>query len=760
MGAHMKISINHKLITNSPYESDISKTESEIIFQLKQQIINGNPTCVLVSGYRGTGKTTLICKLEKELKSNPKVIFVHLNFNKYEKYTLVLRKLIREVFISLSKNEDYKNIRKEIPDVIQSIELLFDRTFFDISYNSNTKKSKDSENSFEINIDDIKKFAGVIGSLVITAFNFKYDFISLIPKYSNIILFIVSCFLTTIQLVKVGKKVSVKESSSDEINRKSLYDDEIAETRIKNVLNDLKSKEYKIVIVLDELDKIENDSEIEQLISELKPIMLSNLASFIIVSGQKLYYKFTNSNTIDDSVISSIFSKQIHISLLSRLSFDNVFKAITNIEDFYLNELVRFYIDSLVLNSNRTVRRFFNLISQDIIWENDIAYLIIDDDQYKVFETDSKLLNVLSQIEQEQIEIMDYSEGIKDFFIIQLHLWIQKIKLKGKMYFSKENIYNFDKDYSGMYPTWCSIHLNTLCGILLEEMCKISLLEKKTEEIDSDENMYYKWTEQANIKSDNTVINEEQVKAQFLLSVVEIEKCTREICVDLFEEYTNDNIKLSLRQLIEKLISANVLVQSWKNEYINNIIDISDNIRHGKNVDYSDIGNKNLENRVRMLLINLFESFSYFVSKRYLENHNYSVTREAKFVGKDNKFFQMLFLDILAISSEKNVSDIIFEVKYKNQFSSSDEKMIYRMLDMLIRYNEDTKKMNRLVVFWYSKESRRAFEQFYNKFHIILSERYPDLKDYIHLFYASEHRTQFCSSRLEEYLEKIVEGKT
>lgn len=143
MGVHMKISINHQLITNSPYENDASRTKNEIILQLKQQIVNGNPTCVLVSGYRGTGKTTLIYNLEKELKDCPKVLFVHLNFNKYEKYTLVLRRLIREVYLSISKKEDYKSIKKEIPDVIQLIELLFEKTFFDISYNSNFKRSKD-----------------------------------------------------------------------------------------------------------------------------------------------------------------------------------------------------------------------------------------------------------------------------------------------------------------------------------------------------------------------------------------------------------------------------------------------------------------------------------------------------------------------------------------------------------------------------------------------------------------------------------------
>lgn len=46
-----------------------------------------------------------------------------------------------------------------------------------------------------------------------------------------------------------------------------------------------------------------------KIISDLKPLLLSDLASFIVISGQKLYYKFIMSSVLDDSIMTSIFSK-------------------------------------------------------------------------------------------------------------------------------------------------------------------------------------------------------------------------------------------------------------------------------------------------------------------------------------------------------------------------------------------------------------------------------------------------------------------
>lgn len=65
-----KIQIDLKKLTNIKNETInnefINSDAEKIIDQLKQHINSGNNSCFLVSGYRGTGKTSAIESLEKK----------------------------------------------------------------------------------------------------------------------------------------------------------------------------------------------------------------------------------------------------------------------------------------------------------------------------------------------------------------------------------------------------------------------------------------------------------------------------------------------------------------------------------------------------------------------------------------------------------------------------------------------------------------------------------------------------------------------
>jgi hypothetical protein len=475
-GKLLKIEIDAKKICNSPKEDIngqlIDIDIDEAITQLTQQLIYGNNSCFLVSGYRGTGKTSLIRSIEKKLSSWENVVFVHLNFSKYEQYSLVLRKLIRETYLTLSKSKSYENIQKNNPKLTENIEKLYERTFSEVLYNYNNKTLKEVEGTLQIDIN-LKNTVKVIASaciVILASLNISLNLVSILSKYINIFILIASTLWFSFEVIKLSVKYVRRKTEVEEINRKTLYDDEIAEYHIKNILSQIKSENVKLIFVLDELDKIENEDEIEKIISDLKPLLLSNLASFIIISGQKLYYKFTNSNIIDDSVLSSIFSKVIHVSLSTQDCLGNVFNNCLINKDSINNELISKFRDSLILDSNRTLRRLFNLISQKIIWENNKSYLYIDDNDLEVLKTDSSLLNLIDGIVEKEIDSSDYDAGIKDFFTYQLYIWIKKMKLKGKVFFIKSDIYNFEEDYTDIYPHWCRSQLNEVCATLFNDM--------------------------------------------------------------------------------------------------------------------------------------------------------------------------------------------------------------------------------------------------------------------------------------------------
>ena len=94
----MKVRIDHTKLIDSPYNGEgtglfnFTKSDTD---DFLQDLRYGKPTCYLISGYRGAGKSSYIKKLEEEIKEKDKTkVFVYLNFAKYENRSIILRKLL------------------------------------------------------------------------------------------------------------------------------------------------------------------------------------------------------------------------------------------------------------------------------------------------------------------------------------------------------------------------------------------------------------------------------------------------------------------------------------------------------------------------------------------------------------------------------------------------------------------------------------------------------------------------------------------
>lgn len=759
----MKLLVNHTKIFNSPYETSsgliIDSSYNETISQLKQQLENGNPTCILVSGYRGTGKTTLINRVEEELSNNSDIVFIHLNFNKYEKYTVILRKIIRQIYINLSKNRNYDILNQKNPDLIKFLESLYERTFYEVSHNSNYKKSIEVTTNTEINSGVIKKVIIMISSILLSTFNLSLD---LIPKYFNILIFIANLLWIIFEVIKL--KISTNTSDTTEINRKSLYDDEIAETHVKDVLEKLKEENIKIIFIFDELDKIENDIEIEQMISELKPIMLSNLASFIIISGQKLYYKFANSKMVDDSIISSIFSKLVHTPVLSISSLENIFKNITLISDDSSNPLIKLYIDSLILNSNRIVRKFLNLINQNILWENKIAYININEKDEAIYRTDSAFLSILNEIEQNQIANMNFTDGIKDFFVIQLYIWIQKIKLKNNINFTKEDIYKLDQESNKLYIYLFSYQLSQLFVDLMSKLNERGFINIEKKEIDNEEIEYYKLTDRVNIKKDDMLDIYEDIEStkhnsKFYSNtyIFKLKNFAQNVYKDINNIYgLNEDNGEKFMYIMKNLLDLGIIESKWGTNKIlysldyqinnmsnENILNLKENINNENLV--TDI--KTLNSYAKSLLHEIMENYTYYILSKFLSRIGYKLNKDIKefdFISTNENF--------------KSDPDLLFEIKYMNNNEyANDAIFINRLIKKLKTYDLSTDKRNKLIVFIYTKNDK-YFSKFLNNFEDTLMNNYEYLKENLYVFNISEDSMQYLSYEIEENMRKVIFG--
>ncbi|MCL7874504.1 P-loop NTPase fold protein [Bacillus altitudinis] len=740
----MKIKVDSKKISSSTNIKDTDNYDIEvgkIKEQLIQHLLFGNNSCLLISGYRGTGKTTLIKKLEEDMQEKNH-IFVHLNLSKYEGYSLILRKLIREIYLTLSSSKRYEQIKNKL--LKDKIELLYEHTFHEIFSSSNIKNLKEFNSALEgnFNLKVIVKNLLPLMIVLLSSLNISFDIFPKLFNHADVALLLLGISWFIIDGFKLKLKFQKGNSSLEEINRKSLYDDEIAEYHLRNMLDELKEENIKIIFVFDELDKIENETDMANLISDLKPLLLSDLASFIVISGQKLYYKFINSSLLDDSIMTSIFSKNIHIPLTTNIGLEKLFNSYVIDSSNISHELIENYRNSLILNSYKTIRRFNNLILQDIEWDNNESYLYIDESNLDSYKTDSIILEILTQIIETNIDSSDYDSGVKDFLTYQLFIWVKKMKLKGKTYFSNTEVFNFEDDYSEQYPVWTKFQLNEMCNVLMNSLLDRNLLEKKA--INDDEETYYKWTIQADIKIEGISNNQSQGKIKFLENMIEIEKYCRDILIDLEgnnHRYSNQ----SLMKLVEKLVNIGVIGESWLSNKNKDLYKLSNKIRHGQtlSIKESDDITQNA-NYIRSLIYDLIEGYCFYIINRYLTGFGYDVNNS------------MYRFDIIAENNK--LGDIIFEIKYRNISSSNDIDIAYRLIHLLIEYNSKTQKRNKLVLFWFSKESRKAFEKFNEAIYKVVINEYNDLKGDIYLFYASEYRTNFSTGRMEAYLDKVIQS--
>lgn len=741
----LKKLINNKdeIITNRIINQDSEK----IIEQLKQHINSGSNSCFLVSGYRGTGKTTIIENLEKKM-SDDNILFVKLNISKYEEHCYIMRKLIRgvyhiytdksrgsyfiginkikKVFCKKSRNlyKNEKNIKIKESNFRKRIELLYDRTFNEITY-SNMKKNNLNISiniSKESNIKSLITFIiAILTMLFSIKFNFRYMWIQNILELLSKLWIVILTFKI---IIKFSKEISI----SNEISRKSLYDNEIAELQLIDILKDLNDLEYKVVIVLDELDKIENEEKINKILSEFKPLLISNLATFIVISGQKLYYQLSNSSIIDDSLISNLFSKTIHTPLASYDTLNELFNNC--IVDSQIDDSIKKkYIDSVILRSNTTIRLFINIISQDIIWHNNKSYIKIKDEDIGKLETDSKILKAVHKVIKENIDPFDdLDKAIKDFLICQLYLWAKKMKLIGKEKFNTTDIFNFERDYSKIYPRWCEIQLTGLLNNLLEKLVKNEKIMEK-EEMENDEEIIvlYKWIEGIDINEESNMEKIAKMKINFIDEFIIIEKYCREIYMMISKKNYKDHFSIIISNLFNwQIIDENSYKELKLYSKLRNMV------VHGEYVEDIKKYNLNIMHMTTMLV----EKYSYYICKSYLETLGYELEINYDY---DKGY------DFIARSQEGNKEDILIIVKYRRHLSKINKKQLVNNL-LLTNKKNDYKKTFKIVALVYTEE------------HINNQSNYIDrsfIDDNVNILYISN----ILKLNIGSYFKKIIDNQ-
>ncbi|RJO94980.1 hypothetical protein D3D03_16110 [Exiguobacterium sp. RIT452] len=469
------------------------------------------------------------------------------------------------------------------------------------------------------------------------------------------------------------------KEESDEISQKTLYDDEIAESQLYRVINGLHQINIELVIIIDELDKIEEETEINSFISELKPLLLNGKTNFVLIFGQKMLYKYLMADIEEDNLVKSIFTRNIHISLPSSEIFEDYFYSLIK-DSQYDTDLIEQYIQANILSSNRVLRKFIGIVRNDIFFDtNGNAVLNIGSD-INLLKTNAQISKIIRQIEKEKIssEKSVFSEVEQDFLVYFLYITINKIKRMRHIDFNIEDIL-IENDISkntfmNLFYESIKKHTETLIEQLVQNKILVNLYSSEiSDESYTEELPRYKW-------SDNvTIENKYNLSSPFIFFLNEyilFEKWIRDFSKSKYilgSESKNrpSAIFLIMRDLHQKEVISSKLFSDFKR-----FNDLRNQIAHGMNVT------DDLNNEVRDVT-NQFISFQTFIFEKMMISLLYKIN------SKNSQYDRMK-----DFKGYPAISDILFEFRLVN---SNQSKKLLDTYSRILHENEEIKEMRVLI---------------------------------------------------------------
>ncbi|WP_233880203.1 P-loop NTPase fold protein [Virgibacillus halodenitrificans] len=699
---------------------------------LIKELKHGNPSSFIISGYRGAGKTSYINYVEdlidienkNKKKSEEHILFIKCNFSKEESKTNILRKLIRNLWV---KTQEEKDIRKKIKNPIKKeFDLLYKRTFYNVD--EINRSSTETIRSSELKLNSLVIFAFILIAVIPLIYNINSEEIIKMVKdafstkgwligFSSI--FSIGGFLLYVWL----RKVIIKKTR--EVECKTLYDDEIAELKLFEVINKLEKVKIKTIFVIDELDKVDNDEDLERLISELKPLILSGTATFILVTGQKLYYQLEKSKYLDDAILPNLFINPYHIPLLDIESFRKLYEEIVLYDNAKDKEAYDEYFSTIILRSNRSPRKFLNLIRNDLIWEGNEAYIEIENTN-----NNTKMLKSLTILVQEE-NLDRYEKAQQDFLITQLHISLNKVLNLGLGYFDSSDIFSIDGGVNEKYPEGYWERAEKLVGLLLQKLVKDNLLELNT---DTEKYTLTDHDNQSTTKDIDTLIG------QFIRDYNSFEVFMDGIFKEVVGvENTEKRIPLfwKIKELSKRKVITNYEkiknVQEIRNKVVHNSLNINDQINEIREAQHN----------VNMLRPEILEHFTYSVINNVFapKGFHVEIPNSVRDLGYD-------------ISAYDQKVRFIFEVRVMSKLSSSIERNLMQFNSNIERINaEDEKDIFGILVI-YCSDIQMQFD-----LDSLLQQRFDS--DNLITIYPNVNRTedtQFLSDYMEEVLNKTIDG--
>lgn len=740
----MDINIDSKKLTDSPYGTNnkfaFSFDDDEKVAQIVLELKYGAPSAFLLSGYRGVGKTSFVNRVIESVGDD--FVCIHLNLAKYEGYPVLLKKLIRALYLAYETRLVLKQPSEDNREFINEFKLLYDRTFHDIVNTHSLNVKQGLKRATEVEFD-MKK---IIPLFVVLLSGVNLTFEILGSKGFGFLMLMLSLLWAGVSIFKFNWSKNQEKNNTADISRKSLYDDNIAEHHLMSVLTKIRDQNIKVLVAFDELDKIEEIKDVLTVVNDLKFLLLSGLANFFVISGQALYYSFAGSAFEDDQVISSLFSKSIHIPFLKSSSLKRYCLELINDDSLRKIPLVNSYFDGLILSSNRIPRKLVNLIRSQIQWNNSQAFLRIQEDSYLELENESVLAYAVNRVVDHQLTGITGNNVQLDFYISQIHIWIAKMRLYQDIRFLMSTIID-QKSYEGKVPPHYIAQLWSVGDLLTDELLEQDIL-KIYHSDDHEVESSYSWvlhngSHMESMPSYSTGPNAEksdQIDPQFVLDFAGLESFMRSIYFELAQE-DDPNRKYGFVQIVRRLVEIGALSKTWYNsEKVQQVVKTRDKIVHGEMIGSDEL---DIVQDAKFILARLrgevLDDFVFYVTQNHFKSFN--VHRER------NEF------DFIA---EKGSIKIFFEVKYYSRdetFANSATELSDKLSNIGFVSSSDSY----YALFLFANGGPRSVKSEILRFHQAVKTLEDGNLDRIFIFDFNISLTEELTQGVKDSLSKILE---
>lgn len=384
-------------------------SRKEVIEELQAYIEQSKGGSILVTGYRGVGKTSLINKVILELnkksstKQIEKYIKIYINLAQSIEPRMLMYHIIHQIKLHIIED---KNIDEEIKKMIEQV---YQKTISTII----TEKIHKGGGGFTGNI--------------------SLGFVT-----------------TSLEGGKEGETKTISEAFTYEYND--------AQEDIKKIIKKISTNtNRKLIFVFDELDKLKvsdgdavkaeqkRKSELEKTVSTLKPLFTETNAMFIFVAGRDVDDNWLEDQSKGDGLYESIFTQNVYVpSFLHRkietkgkdkeanetddLISDQTKDLVNNLidmddknekveEDNIIQNFYDEFCRYLTFKGRGIPRKILREISNFVRWKEGVAELYFTSKDKKRIKFYSQLLECIER-NMEQFKYSDDRTKVSMFYIL------------------------------------------------------------------------------------------------------------------------------------------------------------------------------------------------------------------------------------------------------------------------------------------------------------------------------------------------------